>query len=197
MNVLIVLLQTFNEIEIIVVNDGSFDNSREIVKKYQDMDSRVKIIDKKSGGLSSARNTGIKNANSDYIMFVDDDDHIDINIVKEVYTIASKDNLDVVVFDIMKCSQNGNEIWQDSDITGQTVISGIEYLNQFMVGKCCPSVCNKMRKKSLYTDNNIFHPENISYGEDGSTSPRLMVNAKRVGKTKGEFFIVIELIQIV
>ena len=69
--------QTYKNIEIILVNDGSTDNSLEICKKYAEKDLRIKVIDKENGGISSARNTGIAEASGEWIGFVDSDDYIE------------------------------------------------------------------------------------------------------------------------
>lgn len=70
-----VLNQTYSNLEIILVNDGSKDNSGLLCDGYAEKDSRVKVIHKENGGLSSARNTGVENATADWIMFLDSDDY--------------------------------------------------------------------------------------------------------------------------
>ena len=71
-----IISQNLFDIEIIFVNDGTKDNSREIVQKYQHDDSRIMILDKENGGLSSARNYGLKYAKGEYVLFVDSDDYL-------------------------------------------------------------------------------------------------------------------------
>lgn len=89
--------QTLKDIEIIVVNDGSTDNSLDILTKYVQNDCRIKIINKQNGGLSSARNVGLDVVNGEYISFVDSDDWIDLNMLKDMYENAVKENCDVVM----------------------------------------------------------------------------------------------------
>lgn len=88
--------QTLKKIEIICVNDGSTDNSRKILTEYADKDKRIKIIDKKNGGLSSARNVGIQNATAGYIGFLDSDDWV----IPETYEMALRhiDETDIVIY---------------------------------------------------------------------------------------------------
>jgi glycosyltransferase involved in cell wall biosynthesis len=76
-----IINQTYSSIEVILINDGSSDNSREIIEQYNS-DSRFKIIDQKNEGLSSARNTGLENAKGDYIYFVDSDDYLHKDAIK-------------------------------------------------------------------------------------------------------------------
>ena len=100
--------QSFEDIEIICINDGSTDNSLEILEHYQKFDRRIKIINKENGGLSSARNAGIKAANGDYILFVDSDDWISSNAVERLYENAKKNNSDLVIFDFCCCDYSTN-----------------------------------------------------------------------------------------
>lgn len=85
-----VINQTYKELEIIVINDGSTDNSLDIIKAYEKKDKRIKVIDKKNGGLSDARNVGIDASTGKYIMFLDSDDFIDENMIKIMYENLKK-----------------------------------------------------------------------------------------------------------
>lgn len=91
-----VMNQTYNNLEIIVVNDGSTDKSGEILKKYVDLDKRIILINKPNGGLSSARNAGISVANGQFITFIDSDDWISLNYIKEMISEQKRYNADIV-----------------------------------------------------------------------------------------------------
>lgn len=91
--------QDFEDIEVVCVNDGSTDRSVEILDAYAKFDSRIRIINKENGGLSSARNAGIREACGKYIMFVDSDDWIASNAVGILYQNAENNNSDMVIFD--------------------------------------------------------------------------------------------------
>ncbi|MBD5493518.1 MAG: glycosyltransferase [Lachnospiraceae bacterium] len=91
------IMQTLTNIEIICVNDGSTDRSLEILKKYQKKDSRIVIVNKKNGGLPSARNAAINVARGKYIGFVDSDDFVDKNMFKKLYKTAEKEQTEVVI----------------------------------------------------------------------------------------------------
>lgn len=88
--------QSFKDIEIIAVNDGSTDNSLNILSNYAKKDSRINIINKKNEGLSVARNTGMEACNSDYIMFVDSDDWVDKSMIQKMYN-ETKEGADIVI----------------------------------------------------------------------------------------------------
>ena len=106
-----IITQSFKDIEIICVNDGSTDNSLEILKKYQDNDSRIKIITQNNKGLSAARNTGLDHANGDYIYFIDSDDYLEPNALSEIYEMSKKKNLDLLIFKLV----NFNEVTGEKD----------------------------------------------------------------------------------
>ena len=90
-----ILSQSFNNIEVILVNDGSTDGSCEIAKQIEKKDSRVILIDQRNGGLSAARNAGLKVAKGDYVLFVDSDDWIEKNCIQELYQDIQRNNSDV------------------------------------------------------------------------------------------------------
>ncbi len=90
--------QTLYDIEIICVNDGSTDGSLAILQAFAQRDHRVKIIDKPNGGLSSARNAGIDQANGEMIMFLDSDDYLSLNACERVWTETLEAPTDVIIF---------------------------------------------------------------------------------------------------
>ncbi len=93
-----VVNQTLLDIEIICVNDGSKDNSDRILKQYANLDDRIKIIEKENGGLSSARNAGMKIARGDYICFLDSDDYVEKFFCERLYKEVLENNPDIIVF---------------------------------------------------------------------------------------------------
>ncbi len=92
-----ILNQTFTDLEIILVDDGSTDNSGAICDEYANKDSRIKVIHKANGGLSDARNAGLDICTGDYIGFVDSDDWIALDMYETLYNFATKENLDVAM----------------------------------------------------------------------------------------------------
>lgn len=101
--------QTLKEIEIIVVNDGSTDKTPEIITKYADLDSRIKVINQENQGISITRNNGIDSAKGEYIGFVDSDDWVDENYFEELYNTAKKFDADLSVASILKHKPNYNK----------------------------------------------------------------------------------------
>lgn len=115
--------QTLSDIEIICVNDGSTDNSLNVLTQYQKFDSRIKIINKNNGGLSSARNAGIDAANGKYILFVDSDDWVSSIQAEHLYNNAEKNNSDVVIYDFVCNSFNDKKY---------TLLTVKDYWNKFV-----------------------------------------------------------------
>ena len=89
--------QTYKNIEIVLVNDGSTDNSLDICKKYQNKDKRIVVLDKKNGGLSDERNYGIERAIVQYITCVDSDDYVTDDYVEFMYNNLKKDDADISI----------------------------------------------------------------------------------------------------
>ena len=92
-----IINQTYKNIEIILVNDGSTDNSGKICNDYAKKDCRIKVIHKENGGLSDARNFGIENTTGKYITFVDSDDYIEIDYVEYLYNLVVKNKVDISI----------------------------------------------------------------------------------------------------
>lgn len=142
------LNQDEQDIEIILVNDGSTDSCPAICEKYAEKDSRIKVVNKENGGLGDARNAGIKAASGDYILFVDSDDYIAPDTVSNVLKRAVEHNADMVLFDFMFVDGDGKEIYTyTSNLAKEKKLDpkkNKEVLN------FTPSACNKLFKKSVF-----------------------------------------------
>ena len=100
-----VINQTYKNLEIIVVNDGTKDRSAEIAKEYAAKDSRIKVYDFKNGGLSVARNRGLEIATGDYISYIDSDDWIDLKLFEVLLDTALTRNVDMVKYGVIETDE--------------------------------------------------------------------------------------------
>ena len=97
-----VINQTYKNLEIICINDGSKDNSLIILNEYLQKDNRIVIVNQKNSGVSSARNKGIRLSTGDFISFIDSDDYLDLNVYEKCVQRIISDNSDIIIFEKKK-----------------------------------------------------------------------------------------------
>lgn len=153
--------QTYKNIEIILVDDGSPDCSGNIADKYAEENNRIKVIHKKNGGVSSARNTGIDAAKGDYICFVDGDDYVMPNYVDYLLNICINSNADVAYTADVYSTFHKEKILNPLIIE----LSPEEAIEALLCYKSPIGVYSKIFKKSLLNKNNIRFFEDVYIGE--------------------------------
>lgn len=171
-----IIKQTYNNIEIILVDDGSTDSSGKICDSYSNQDNRIKVIHKQNGGLSDARNKGIDIAKGKYITFVDSDDFIALDMISFLYESIKKNNAD-----ISTCSGimfwDGDELKVYNENTEQ-VYDGKEALEKYLYQKkITNSAWGKLYNISLFKK--IRYP-NGKLCEDLGTTYMLLGEANKV-----------------
>lgn len=186
-----VLNQTYKNIEIILIDDGSTDSCPAICDAYALKDSRVKVVHKKNGGLSSARNAGIRISTGDYLMFVDSDDFwSQQNVLNELKNTMTDSCADVICFGYkeyfeqtqtyrkeMQFPDSLNDL-KDNELLQQMLASGI-----YISSSWCKVVSSK-----LVNEHNLFFNEGIT-SEDIDWSARLLVYAKKIVVYPNSFYI--------
>lgn len=142
--------QTYKNLEIILVDDGSTDSSPEICDTLANKDSRIIVIHKQNGGLSSARNAGLDRASGDFIGFIDSDDFIANDMFEALHAAISKDGY--AVSNIMLERIDENDITSPSAVphTKDEVISSLQYVKELMLHKGDASVCTKLFSKAIF-----------------------------------------------
>lgn len=173
-------VQSLHEIEVIVVDDASPDRCGMICEEYAAKDKRFKVIHHlKNKGLSVARNTGIQNASSDYIMFVDSDDWVHEDFCRAPYECAVRYQADVVLFNFkrIKTSNSFNVIGSKSaDFSSDGYRSHLEAMD-LIHGAVGQAAWNKLYKKELFY--NCLYPEGFLC-EDWGTTYKLILKAKSI-----------------
>lgn len=147
--------QTYKNIEIILIDDGSKDNSGIICDEYERIDNRVKVIHQKNKGLSGARNTGIENATGKYILFLDSDDYFDLDAAEKLYNAIEEKNADYVVANYTNTDEDGTKwdkvVFDQNKYFGQK-LSMDDYTNSFYLMNS--GVWNKIWRKSFLDEIN-------------------------------------------
>lgn len=175
--------QTYPNIEIILVDDGSPDNCPKICDNYAKKDSRIKVIHKVNGGLSDARNAGLKIATGDYIIFVDSDDYVNKNMCEQMLEYAKK-NYDVIIGDAIV---EGGKINLEHICTDK-VLSGKEYLLYAHESQKAPmAVWLNIYNRDFLNKNRLRFKYGILH-EDEEFTPRVFLKARSVFVTKIPFY---------
>ena len=170
--------QTFVNIEIILVNDGSIDGSKNICEEYKIKDNRIKLINKNNGGLSDARNVGISNAKGDYLIFIDSDDFVELDMIEILYKSVVENNADIAVcgFDYYMNDLFYKKINQKNKIQifnrEQSILRMLDINDVFGW-----TAWNKIYKKDLFF--NLKYPKGKLY-EDMATTYKLILNSSKV-----------------
>jgi sugar transferase len=179
-----ILNQTLNEIEVIVINDGSTDGTLKILNSFNDC--RLKVVSKQNEGPSAARNDGAEMALGKYIIFIDGDDFVDMDYAKKTYDVAIKFNADIVVTDMFKDSSGKLERISDFS-TSDGVINKNEYLNRLIFSNgVCHNMVNKMIRAEILKKNQF--PKGIFLGEDFDTIVRVVFYSSIVVKLNEAFY---------
>ncbi|MBR3230838.1 glycosyltransferase [Candidatus Saccharibacteria bacterium] len=161
--------QSYTNLEIIIVDDGSTDDSGRFCDGFGESDNRARVFHKKNGGLSSARNFGLDKARGEIIAFIDGDDYIDENFIKKMYGAMAHDKADVVV-----CGYN-------NVLPKKEILSGRLATAKLLVGQENLDILasNKLYKKKLFKESGIKYPVGYNH-EDNLTTYKILAAARMV-----------------
>lgn len=158
------ILTIEDDIEIIVVNDGSKDNTKNILDEYESKYSNIRCIHQKNSGVSVSRNTGIANANGEYLAFVDADDVFDKEMYNNLTNIVKDKEIDFVYGDYITISEK--DVIYDN-MTMKKSIKTVKQLKKYYLSSANLNTCwGKLFKTSILKEHNIRFPKNIKIGED-------------------------------
>lgn len=165
--------QTLKDIEIIVVNDGSTDNSEKILKKFLAKYKNIVYFKKENSGQSDARNLGISHAKGDYLGFIDSDDYIALDMFEKLYNKAISDDFDFVSCDV-------DYIYPNYDKTVDCLIKNDTDNMHSLLINIYPIVCNKIFKRDLFANKDVRFKKGVWY-EDVEFIYRIIPFLKKVG----------------
>ena len=162
-----IINQTYDNLEIIIVDDGSTDNSGVICDDYAKKDKRIVVYHKKNGGVSSARNYGLKKFNGDFLVFVDGDDLVELNIIEKLLSIYNETKSDLSCCGV-KFKYLDGKVENECFDSSRFVFSKNEALEGFFCDRKLKNVLygpyNKLFKRELLIDSRF--DENLTLGED-------------------------------
>ena len=187
-----VISQTLKEIEIICVDDGSTDNSLEIIKEYQKNDERVRIVTETNAGPALARNNGIRRVRGEYIAFLDADDFFESTMLEEMYKEAKKNDLDIVICDYDVYNNKKSTFTKPSPADHEEIVVAGGVTSKSDHPNCifsCTnlSAWNKLFKTSFVVDKNLAFLEEVKMYEDVYFMVTALSLAERVGKVNKLF----------
>lgn len=174
-----IINQTYKNIEIVLVNDGSTDDSLCICESYKKKDSRIRIVNKENGGLSDARNAGLLTSAGEYVAFIDSDDFIDINTCENIVKCIEKDP-DVLVCNFYIQENNKNNIVKHTNLSENRIYNSEEYaLKAFEKNEFRLEAVSYIYKREFLLNNNLFFKKGI-YHEDAELIPKVLFCAKKI-----------------
>lgn len=199
-----VISQTYHEIEVILVNDGSTDNSLSICQNYTAIDKRISIITIENGGVSNARNVGLDAAKGEYIQFVDSDDVIAPTMTEKLLNQMETYDADIAfcgmkIVDVDEDYIRGNvrEVFSSRKIGKECVLRGKEFYEEFprllFDTVLLEGPCNKIYKKKIVTDNNIRFSLDMSLGEDFLFNLKYFENSRKFVFVSEELYFYVQL----
>lgn len=178
------LAQTYSNIEVILVDDGSPDNCGKICDEYAAKDYRVKVIHQQNGGVSIARQTGIDHATGEYSIHADPDDWVELNMIEELVAKAVADNADMVICDFYRESKSDRiHVCQNpgDDLSASAVLRKI--LSQQLHGSCCNKLVNRSHIEGIG-----FIPEDLCILEDELYNIRILARKIKVSYLPKAFY---------
>lgn len=187
-----VLNQSYKDVELVLVDDGSPDRCPQICDDLATEDSRIKVVHKKNGGLASARNEGIKNATGEYLAFLDSDDQWNIDLLGGVMGAVSNSEAEMVLFDTICTYADGHMMKREShglfDGAPKELSIADYYAKIISVGDFHESACTKIFKRDFIVSNELFYCLGIT-GEDSEWMFRVLRKVTKVLVLDRELFL--------
>lgn len=182
-----IINQTYKNLEIILINDGSKDKSGQICNQLKEKYKNIKVIHKNNEGLSEARNDGIKSAKGKYISFIDGDDYIKSNMYELLYNALKENDCDIAECGFIKKMPDSTEIIINNCKENQ-ILPGEDAMKSSINNSIFSTVAwNKLYKKSIFEEHNIFYPKSKLH-EDQFTTYKIFEKSKKSIKIKESLY---------
>lgn len=178
--------QTFKDIEIILINDGSTDNSFEICKKYLKIDSRIRLFTQENRGQGFARNFGIMKSKSDFIYFLDSDDFIEPDTIEQLYNQVIFDKSDIVIGGWEKVNEDLNQIIKTNPAIDVDVLNSKNKVSYIFSFQFTYVACGILINKKIFLDNFLFFPN--YFHEDLYLMPKIFYFARKISYVDNKFY---------
>lgn len=177
-------LQSFSDFELLLINDGSTDDSGDICEEYARKDIRISVFHHINEGVSKAREFGTNIASGQYSIHVDSDDWIEKDMLQSLYHNAIQTNADMVICDILFDIEGKSHYGQQKPkrLEGRAVI------NDILTGKVMGSTCNKLIRHEIYKELDIHYPCEINYCEDAYVIIQILLHAKNIKHIPTAFY---------
>lgn len=174
-----ILNQSFKDLEIIIVNDGSTDNTYDVINGYSQNDKRIRIINKKNEGVNLARCTGIEKAKGKYIHFLDSDDIVEKDAYMTLYEKSKENDPDMIFFDFMFLNEEEG-LAERSVSLNRLSYNATDLIKEIWVENERFSVWQFIHKRSIYDKDNFVFFRRLNYGEDILLSAWLILNSRSI-----------------
>lgn len=179
-----IMEQSFSYFELLLINDGSTDSSGQICQEYVEKDDRIRYFEKENGGVSSARNFGIKHSRGEYITFIDSDDWVEPNYLEIFYKTIKEKDADIVVANYCTFREKDATFLFHVAETNEALVfqpddAFFNYMfSTFSTDISWGSACSKLFKKSLF--DRLYFSEDISWAEDFDLMYKLFLISERI-----------------
>lgn len=190
-----ILQQTYKNIQVILVDDGSTDGSLEICKAYMEKDERIMLIQKAHSGLVEARKAGVGQARGEYCIFVDSDDWIAENLLESVLPLTDNGSVDIVNYNIERVDGKERVKWIHTVADGvyecgqlEDIYSKMMFDFENSMSGISPSLCSKLIKKSVLEESIKNVDSRITLGEDAAVVYKAMLAAEKVAVTNESYY---------
>lgn len=171
--------QTLKEIQIVVVNDGSTDSTKEKIEKLALEDNRIELYSQSNKGLIEARKNGLKMAKGEYVLFIDGDDWIEINTLELLYNKAKENDSDIVLYNAYWAYDNKK---LDMKTYKKECLANIKEnpVKSLFLEEIIPSIWSKFINRNFLLQNKVEYPSNICFGEDLSSVLSMFINNPKI-----------------